>query len=86
MIVDDSFKFHSLSLTIVSAFEQLMMIVDKITPGDRVIENKYGACLGQRFLWHFKFLVKKLGVKDTEAYQEMIRTGYETFFEILTAS
>ena len=29
-----------------------------------------------------KFLVKKLRVEDTEAYQEMIRTGYETFFEI----
>ena len=69
-----------------SAFEQLMMIVDKITLGDRVIENKYGACLVSDFCGISKFLVKKLGVKDTEAYQEMIRTGYETFFEILTAS
>ena len=60
MIVDDSFKFHSLSLTIVSAFEQLMMIVDKITLGDRVIVNKYGACLGQRFLWHFKIFSQEV--------------------------
>ena len=29
-----------------------------------------------------KFLVKKLEAEDTEAYQEMMRINYETFWEI----
>ena len=33
----------------------------------------------------FEILVKKLQVKDTEAYQEMIRINYETFWGISTA-
>ena len=33
----------------------------------------------------FEILVKKLQVKDTEAYQEMMRINYETFWEISTA-
>ena len=33
----------------------------------------------------FEILVKKLQVKDTEAYQEMMRINYETFWGISTA-
>ena len=33
----------------------------------------------------FEILVKKLQVKDTEAYQEMMGINYETFWEISTA-
>ena len=33
----------------------------------------------------FEILVKKLQVKDTEAYQEMMRISYETFWGISTA-
>ena len=33
----------------------------------------------------FEILVKKLQVKDTEAYQDMIGINYETFWEISTA-
>ena len=33
----------------------------------------------------FEILVKKLQVKDTEAYQEMMRINYETFWGILAA-
>ena len=32
-----------------------------------------------------EILVKKLQVKDTEAYQEMMRINYETFWGISTA-
>ena len=33
----------------------------------------------------FEILVKKLQVKDTEAYQEMMGINYETFWGISTA-
>ena len=33
----------------------------------------------------FEILVKKLQVKDTEAYQEMMRINYETFWGTSTA-
>ena len=33
----------------------------------------------------FEILVKKLQVKDSEAYQEMMRINYETFWGISTA-
>ena len=33
----------------------------------------------------FEILVKKLQVKDTEAYLKIMRINYETFWEISTA-
>ena len=46
-----------------------LMIVEKITQGDRVIVNKYST----------QIKVKKVRAKDTEACQEMMRINKETF-------
>ena len=80
MIADDSFNFGSLSLLIMFTFKQFV-IIDDSWQKSNCKQNAPRSAISMALV----ILVKKLWIKDTEAYHKITRMNYKTLWEILVA-
>ena len=85
MIADDSFNFGSLSLLIMFTFKQFIMIDDSWQNYAKRPRNCKQNAPRSAISMALVILVKKLWIKDTEAYRKITRMNYKTLWEILVA-